>query len=194
MRKIAYMTGVSPEGTARIARDLSNMGYTVYTADQKDSVQNAGELDLLVCGLEGDPVPEADGAPDEADPAALLAVYERYALGTVQTVHDFLPLLEKGGQKRIAFLTSRDGSNQLCRETDNSGKRMALSAVNMFASLLFNELRPKGYTVRMYCADGDYRYAAEYFTRDRSYEPEDPKHSDENRIVLRDAFACEMPW
>ncbi len=194
MCKIAYITGVFPEGTARISRDLSAKGYAVYTNDQKDCVWRAGKLDLLVCGLEWDASPETAGAPDEAAYDALLGEYERYALGTVQVVHDLLPLLQKGEQKRIAFLTSRDGSNQMCRETGKSGKRIVLAAVHMFASLLFNELRPQGYTMRMYCADGDYRYAAEYFTRDRSYEPEDPKHSDENRLVLRDAFSCEIPW
>ena len=38
------------------------------------------------------------------------------------------------------------------------------------------------------------RYAAEYFLRNRSYEIESYKHSDENRLVLRDAYARELPW
>lgn len=65
---------------------------------------------------------------------------------------------------------------------------------------LFNGLRPKGYTFRMYCKDpattperaGE--YAVEYFTRNRSNEPEPYKHSDENRLVLRDWMNIEIPW
>ena len=56
------------------------------------------------------------------------------------------------------------------------------------------------YTFRMYCKDpaaaperaGE--YAVEYFTRNRSNEPESYKHSDENRLVLRDWMNIEIPW
>lgn len=52
----------------------------------------------------------------------------------------------------------------------------------------------------MYCKDpaaaperaGE--YAVEYFARNRSNEPESYKHSDENRLVLRDWMNIEIPW
>ena len=52
----------------------------------------------------------------------------------------------------------------------------------------------------MYCKDpaaaperaGE--YAVEYFTRNRSNEPESYTHSDENRLVRRDWMNIEIPW
>lgn len=70
----------------------------------------------------------------------------------------------------------------------------------MAMNQLFNGLRPKGYTFRMYCKDPaaaperEGEYAVEYFTRNRSNEPKSYKHSDENRLVLRDWMNIEIPW
>ena len=37
-------------------------------------------------------------------------------------------------------------------------------------------------------------FAAEYFIRNRSNEPESYRHSDENRLVMRDWMGIEIPW
>lgn len=78
-----------------------------------------------------------------------------------------------------------------------------------YLDLLFNGLRPKGFTIRMYCKDKNASadkigaYAADQFVRDRAYrkEWEDRKDqmapyklTDENRFVLRDWMGRELPW
>ena len=88
----------------------------------------------------------------------------------------------------------------MTRGVDNDPAHVSKAPLNMAMNQLFNGLRPEGYTFRMYCKDPDAapdkagEYAAEYFTRNRSNEPESYKHSDENRLVLRDWMNIEIPW
>ena len=77
---------------------------------------------------------------------------------------------------------------------------MISAACNMAIRIMFNRLRPLGYTFRVFAAQDinspdEASYAAEYFITDRSLEEEEPNiRSDENRIVMRDMYEVEIPW
>ena len=111
-----------------------------------------------------------------------------------------LPLLEAGQGRRICCVTTVQSSNNAACDCADYPAHVSKAPLNMAMNQLFNGLRPKGYTFRMYCKDpaaaperaGE--YAVEYFTRNRSNEPESYKHSDENRLVLRDWMNIEIPW
>lgn len=111
-----------------------------------------------------------------------------------------LPPLEAGQGRRICCVTTVQSSNNAARDCADYPAHVSKAPLNMAMNQLFNGLRPKGYTFRMYCKDpaaaperaGE--YAVEYFTRNRSNEPESYKHSDENRLVLRDWMNIEIPW
>ncbi|MDL2232969.1 SDR family NAD(P)-dependent oxidoreductase [Ruminococcaceae bacterium OttesenSCG-928-L11] len=127
----------------------------------------------------------------------LIAAYEYNCVGALRVVNTFMPLLEEGTGKRICIVTTKASSNFSCYDTAGFAAHVSRAPLNMACTQLFNGLRPKGYTFRLYCKDvenGNDGWAAEYFTRNRSYEPEDLKHSDEERIVLRDWMAREVPW
>lgn len=110
------------------------------------------------------------------------------------------PLLEAGQGRRICCVTTVQSSNNAARDCADYPAHVSKAPLNMAMNQLFNGLRPKGYTFRMYCKDpaaaperaGE--YAVEYFTRNRSNEPESYKHSDENRLVLRGWMNIEIPW
>lgn len=97
-------------------------------------------------------------------------------------------------------MTTVQSSNNAARDCADYPAHVSKAPLNMAMNQLFNGLRPKGHTFRMYCKDpaaaperaGE--YAVEYFTRNRSNEPESYKHSDENRLVLRDWMNIEIPW
>lgn len=159
-----------------------------------------GWIDLLVTNF--DNCMEDDEATifDALDYDKMKNAYEYNSLGPLRTISAFLPLLEKGNGKRICIVTSEDSSNNNCREYTNFARHISKAPLNMAINQMFNGLRPNGFTFRMYCkktcalpAQAG-AYAVEYFTRNRSNEPESYKHSDENRLVLRNWKNIEIPW
>lgn len=159
-----------------------------------------GCVDLLVLNMDCCAERDEKTIFDEPDYEALLAAYEYNSLGPLRAIDAFLPLLKKGEGKRICVVTSMDSSNNMTRDTANYPSHISKAPLNMAVNQLFKALRPEGFTFRMYCKDtaaGPDRageFAVEYFTRSRSNEPESYKHSDENRLVLRDWMSLEIPW
>ncbi len=126
-----------------------------------------------------------------------IEAYEWHTLMPLKFINAFLPLTEKSELKRVCIVTTRMSSNYLCGDTSNPVERVSRAPLNMAATQMFNILHPKGYTFRMYCKDPEGlhdEWASEYFTRNRSYESWDLKHSDEERIILHDWMGNELPW
>ncbi|MDR3121767.1 MAG: hypothetical protein LBU58_10630 [Clostridiales bacterium] len=192
--------GYPPDGPRRPqAERLTCFGFDpcdhAYTLAAKKKV--GVPVDMLIVNIDrtfGDP--EAS-ISDPLDFDSLLAAYDYNCIGALRAVNAFLPLLEEGRGKRICVVTTARSSNNGCTGTTGYAERLSRAPLNMAMTQLFNGLRPEGYTFRLYCRDvegGNDAWAADYFIRDRSYEPEDLKHSDEERIVLRDWMAREIPW
>lgn len=159
-----------------------------------------GWVDLLVTNYDNCLQDDMSTIFDTPDYEKMKTAYEYNSLGPLRTINAFLPLLEKGSGKRICVVTSEDSSNNNCREYINFARHISKAPLNMAIHQIFNGLRPDGFTFRMYCKDPSAipsqagAYAAEYFTRNRSNEPESYKHSDENRLVLRNWKNIEIPW
>lgn len=157
-------------------------------------------VDMLVINVDYDFGKDCATILDPQNFAALMAGYEYNTVGPLRATNAFMPLLELGKGKRICVVTTKDSSNNLCRDIGGYGRHITKAPLNQAMNQLFNGLRPEGYTFRMYCKDPTAgedmagSFAAEYFIRNRSFEPEDYKHSDENRLVLRDWMSIELPW
>ncbi len=170
----------------------------------KDAAKAVAEkyegIDMLVVNYDSCPVYENWTILDEPDFETMKAAYEYNSLGPLRAIDAFQPLLEKGEGKRICVVTSADSSNNVTRDIANFPSHVSKAPLNMAMNQLFNGMRPDGYTFRMYCKDPKAgpakagEYAVEYFTRNRSNEIESYKHSDENRLVLRDWMNIELPW
>ena len=116
-----------------------------------------------------------------------------------------LPLLEKGEMKRLFFTSSEISSVRLMRRTGNFRYGMTKTALNLGVRMIYNELRPKGYTFRLY-QPGWMRHQ----NPDGSFAPVgivDPKDSakeavrqmlsdrpDEDRLVLTDYLGRELSY
>ncbi len=149
---------------------------------------------------------------ESQDYTEMCRLYNINALGPLRTVEAFLPLLESSPVKRLCFISSEAGSINACDRQSWYGYCMSKAALNMEVKILFNRLRPQGYTFRLYHpgwlrsymggtknteADLEPRDAAAlalaYFLRERAADTNN-RRIDENRLVLRDWRGREMPW
>lgn len=143
----------------------------------------------------------------------LQKIFNVNTLGPLRVVEAFLPLLDKSNLKRLCFVSSEAGSINNSMRTDFYGYSMSKAALNMNVKILFNKLRPDGYTFRLYhpgwlrtymsgvkATEGDLEAdkaavnAVAYFLRNRSFDAYNDKRCDEDRLVMRDWLGREMPW
>jgi NAD(P)-dependent dehydrogenase (short-subunit alcohol dehydrogenase family) len=161
-------------------------------------------LDLLInnAGV-GSPTSER-GICESQDYAEMHRMFDVNALGPLRVVEAFLPLLHRGALKRLAFVSSEAGSINNSRRTNNYGYCMSKAALNMGVRILFNALRPEGYTFRVYHPGWVRGYMRGVKNMEAELEPEEaavPAISyfcadlaDEDRLVLRDWRGREWPW
>jgi NAD(P)-dependent dehydrogenase (short-subunit alcohol dehydrogenase family) len=65
-------------------------------------------------------------------------------------IQAFLPFLDAGVLKRLCFVSSEAGSITRTERTAWYGYTMSKAALNMAVHILFNDLRPQGYSFRLY--------------------------------------------
>ena len=84
------------------------------------------------------------------DYADMHRLYDINALGPLRVVEAFLPILDRGGMKRLCFVSSEAGSIGRMTRTAWQPYCMSKAALNMGIQILFNRLHPEGYTFRVY--------------------------------------------
>lgn len=175
--------------------------------------QAADHVDLLINNAGIFTASDMRGPRDGLDYDAMHRMYDINALGPLRVVEAFLPLMERGEMKRLCFVSSEAGSINRCRRKGQYGYCMSKTALNIGVSILFNRLRPQGYTFRVYHPGWMRSYmsgvkgtqadlepeeaaipAAAYFLRDRGGSAQTAARNDENRLLLRDYLSCEWPW
>lgn len=173
-----------PEGTSNISETL------------KEIQEKEGRIDLLLLGVK-EQIPEDGAVGAGRDYERLLEVVVEQINGIQNTIEAALPLLRKGGLKRIGMITKKESSIRDCKDDHNYGQHMAWAGMNMVGKIYFNLLRPEGFTFRWYCAEENAGgiSAGEYLLSGLCYDPKEPYcHSDENRFVMRDSYLREIPW
>lgn len=123
----------------------------------RDEIEkSAGKLDLLVSNAAhmGGDGPSAIGGDRPIDYAMLEQDFRTNSLAAVLLTDRLLPLLEKGEMKRLFFTSSEISSLRLMTRTGSMRYAMTKTALNLGVRMLFNELRPKGYTFRLYQPGG----------------------------------------
>lgn len=139
-----------------------------------------------------------DGPVGSHDYVKIADALDRNVNGAHWLIEGILPLMEESAVKRIAFLTEPSSSVGWSCETENYAYQVSLACLNMMEKLYFNRLRPKGFTFRCYCSDGREQggmSAGAYIAGGLCYDEKEPYiHSDENRLVMRDAYRREIPW
>lgn len=200
------------EGLAAEEKSLSILPLDVsdpesVRAAAERIARDAGKLDLLVsnAALMGGNARCAVGGDAPVDTDALLLSFRTNSLAAPVLTDRLLPLLEKGEMKRLFFTSSEISSVRLQRRTGDVRYAMSKTALNLGVRLLFNSLRPRGYTFRLYQPgwmkrvnpDGS-RAAGAQIDPDESAEEalrlirED--RIDEDRLVLTDYLGHELSF
>lgn len=171
-----------------------------------------GRVDMIINNA-GVTSPRSGPIREPQDTDEMHRMYNVNALGPLRVVEAFLPLTDHSEMKRLCFVSSEAGSINRCERTSWYGYCMSKAALNMAVRLLFNRLRPEGYTFRVYHpgwlrsfmggskntqADLEPEEAAvpavAYFLRNRARDPHLEPRRDEDRLVMRDWQGREWPW
>ena len=126
-------------------------------------------------------------------------LFDVNALGALRMVENFLPLLERGSNKRLCFVSSEAGSITRADRTNWFSYCMSKAALNMAVKLLFNDLHPAGFTFRVYHPGNVHSY----MNTTGTMESEDAAaHAipillgtgNEDELVMIDFEGKEWPW
>jgi NAD(P)-dependent dehydrogenase (short-subunit alcohol dehydrogenase family) len=131
-------------------------------------------------------------------------LYDTNALGPIRTVEAFIPLLDLGQMKRLCFVSSEAGSIERSQRHSWYSYCMSKAALNMAVKIMFNELRPQGYTFRLYHPGWMRTYMSGTKSLVADMEPEDAAaraiplfladSNNEDRLSLIDYRGQEWPW
>jgi NAD(P)-dependent dehydrogenase (short-subunit alcohol dehydrogenase family) len=131
-------------------------------------------------------------------------LYDVNALGPLRVTEAFLPLMDRGGLKRLCFISSEAGSIARSERKAEFGYCMSKAALNMAIKILFNDLSPHGYTFRAYHPGWIRSYMSGEKNMEATLEPDEAarkampillgKRENEGQLVLIDDEGSEWPW
>jgi NAD(P)-dependent dehydrogenase (short-subunit alcohol dehydrogenase family) len=138
------------------------------------------------------------------DYSEMQRIYDVNALGVLRVTEAFLPFLERGGLKRLCFISSEAGSIARSERTAWFGYCMSKAALNMAVKILSNDLSPSGYTFRVYHPGWIRSYMSGVKNMEATFEPEVAaaraipillgQRENEAELVLLDHEGKEWPW
>lgn len=152
-------------------------------------------VDMLVLSA-GSHCPKDGDILEQHDYQTLLDIMDENVIGNLEVVKASLELLRRGEKKRVALLTEKAGSINLNQGTEDFGHLMSLASLHMMEKVLFNTLRPEGFTFRCIAIDRKGGMAPDIYLQMNLSDVagDDYIHADENRLVMRDQMMCEVPW
>jgi len=106
------------------------------------------------------------------DANAFSSAFQVNSLGPLRMVESFLPLMQEG-KKKICTFSSETGVISLMQRTKDFSYCVSKAALNMGMHMLFKQLRPQGYTFRLFHPGWvkTYMYGTKSTVGD--FEPED---------------------
>ncbi|MBN1640410.1 MAG: SDR family oxidoreductase [Anaerolineae bacterium] len=199
---LAALAGAHPADLHVVSLDIAVAASARSAAEAVAA--RADRIDLLINNA-GVISPSADRTIREApDYAEMHRLYDVNALGALRVVEAFLPLTDRSAMKRLCFVSSEAGSIARCRRTSWYGYCMSKAALNMAVKVLFNHLRPEGYTFRLYHPGWMRTYMGGEKNDQADMEPEEAaakaipiflgEQEDKDSLVLVDHEGQIWPW
>jgi NAD(P)-dependent dehydrogenase (short-subunit alcohol dehydrogenase family) len=185
--------------------DVSSRPSTQSAAEEVG--RGADRVDLLVNNAGVNSPTTRRTVREEPDFDEMPRLYEINALGPLRVVEAFLPLTDESAIKRLCFVSSEAGSIARSKRQGWYGYCMSKAALNMGVRNLFNQLRPEGYTFRLYHPGWMRSYIGGTKGTEAPLEPDEAAvpalahfledytdASAEDRLVLKDWRGEEWPW
>ena len=168
----------------------------------------SGRLDVLFsnAALMGGPGASTLGGEEPIDFGALERDFIINSMAGILLVDRLLPLLEKGEMKRLHFTSSEISSLRLMTRTGSMRYAMTKTALNLGVRMLFNDLRPRGYTFRLYQPGGMNQVLPDgsYMRKTKAVDPAESAacavaqlladRVDEDRLALIDYHGRELSF
>ena len=200
--ELAGLAEQYPDALRIVPLDVASIDSARSAAQQV--AEQAGRLDVLISNA-GVTTPTSNRSIREAqDYAEMQRLFDVNTLGGLRVVEAFLPLMDKGGLKRLCFVSSEAGSIGRAYRKAWFGYTMSKAALNMAVMNLFNYLRPDGYSFRLYHPGWVRSYMGGKKNLDAHLEPEEAAAKaipfflddldDEDRLRLVDFEGQEWPW
>ena len=173
----------------------------------RDEIAGVGRLDLLVsnAAVMGGDGTATVGGEKPMDFNALERSFRVNSLAAPLLTDALLPLMEKSAFRRLFFTSSEISSVRLMRRTGDMRYAMSKTALNLGVRMLFNTLRPRGYTFRLFqpgwmkrmLPDGSLREGGEIdpdFSAEAAVRQIMEDRPDEDRLVLTDLWGRELSF
>ena len=218
MKGIALITGINRAFDEKLSVAFVREGFRVFAlgdkpvngvallgSDIKEAVfsldKQEGKLDFLLDTTDISDPKDDFTIRGGLDAIIIEKLYRDNVIRSMTLLEAFLPLLEKGGGKRLFYITSAKASiNETCSKA-NFAYNMSKAALHQFLQMARNKLAPNGYTFRVFdplydevSSEAAAESAYNYITRRRGTENHNPLRDDEGNLVFRDAFGRQHSW
>ncbi|MFC1975451.1 SDR family NAD(P)-dependent oxidoreductase [Chloroflexota bacterium] len=200
--ELAVLAGQFSESLHPVPLDVSSIESAQAAAQTVATMVD--HIDLLVnnAGVNSSTTRRLIREPQ--DYVEMHRLYDVNAVGPLRVVEVFLPLLDRGDLKRLGFVSSEAGSIDRCQRESWYGYCMSKTALNMAVKIMFNHLRPEGYTFRLYHPGWMQTYMGGSKNMAADMEPEESAvqalpffleaQDNEARLVMQDWQGQEWPW
>jgi NAD(P)-dependent dehydrogenase (short-subunit alcohol dehydrogenase family) len=199
---LAALAGQYPETLHILALEVRSV-ESAQAAAQAVSEQT-DHLDALINNAGVNSPTSLRTIREPQDYAEMERMYDVNALGPLRVTEAFLPLMERGGLKRLCFVSSEAGSIARSERTAWFGYCMSKAALNMAVKILSNDLSPSGYTFRVYHPGWIRSYMSGEKNMEATFEPEEAaaraipillgQRENEGELVMLDHEGNEWPW
>lgn len=196
-----------PDQLTLVPLDVASESSALNAADLVG--QHTSCVDLLINNAGINAIHRERNIRQPQDYDEIHRVYDTNSLGPLRVISAFLPLTDQSTMKRLCFVSSEAGSITRAHRSAWFAYCMSKAALNMGVRLLFNDLRPQGYTFRLYHPGGIRSYiggSGVKGTRARQ-EPEEAAipalahfleeyadASTEDQLVMKDHNGQAWPW
>jgi NAD(P)-dependent dehydrogenase (short-subunit alcohol dehydrogenase family) len=197
--ELVALAGQHPEALQVVPVDVSSTASVLSAAEAVAGTVDHVDLLINNAGI-GAGKGELGG---EIDEEAMHRAYDVNAIGPIRMVDAFLALTE-AGMRRLAFVSSEAGSIARSHRQAQLGYCMSKAALNMAVKIMFNRLRPEGYTFRLYHPGWMRTYMSGKKNPNADMEPEEAAakalpifledRQDEDHLVLIDYQGQVWPW
>jgi NAD(P)-dependent dehydrogenase (short-subunit alcohol dehydrogenase family) len=200
--ELAELAARYPGNLTAVPLDVADLESAQAAAQRVG--QLAPRLDLLVNNAGVSSPTSRLTIREGLDYAELHRLLDVNAAGALRVVQAFLPLMDLSSLKRLCFVSSEAGSIGRSQRRAWFGYCMSKAALNMGIKILFNDLRPAGFTFRVYHPGWVRSYMGGKKNMEADLEPDEAatraipiflaQRVDEDRLVLVDYQGVEWPW